>query len=125
MFQAGFHIPRRPKLHEKKSRTKRRESSENQVFLTIIWKGRELACASRTSGEFYRMNILIEDAETKEFLASAGGWTKIADKGAKFATTRAAYAAAKSEPIGKFNIVRYFAGTEQLINMEHGSGKRS
>jgi hypothetical protein len=71
------------------------------------------------------MNILIEDAETREFLASAGGWTKKPDKGVKFATTRAALAAAKTEPIGKFNIVRYFAETEQLINMDHGSGKRA
>jgi len=71
------------------------------------------------------MNILIEDAETQEFLASAGGWTKKPDKGAKFPTTRAALAAAKTEPIGKFNIVRYFAETEQLINMDHGRGKRT
>ena len=71
------------------------------------------------------MNILIEDAETQEFLATAGGWTKKPDKGAKFATTRAAFAAAKTEPIGKFNIVRYFAGTEQLVNMDHGTGKRA
>jgi hypothetical protein len=69
------------------------------------------------------MNILIEDAVTLEFLANGGGWTKKPDKGAKFATTRAAFAAAKGEPIGKFNIVRYFAGTEQLVNMDHGSGK--
>jgi hypothetical protein len=71
------------------------------------------------------MNILIEDAETLEFLAGDGRWTKQPDQGAKFPTTRAAFAAAKGETIGKFNIVRYFAGTEQLINMDHGSGKRA
>ena len=70
------------------------------------------------------MNILIEDAETQEFLASKGHWTKKPAEGASFATTREACAAAKGEPIGKFNIVRYFAGTEQFINLDHGSGLR-
>jgi len=83
----------------------------------------EIACVSGTSVELYRMNILIEDAETREFLASGGGWTKKPDQGAKFATTRAAFAVAKAETMGKFNIVRYFAETAQFINMDHGSGK--
>ena len=32
-------------------------------------------------------------------------------------------AVAKQEPMGKFNIVAYFAVTKQLINMDHGRGK--
>lgn len=69
------------------------------------------------------MNILIENAETLEFLASEGHWTKTPGEGANFPTTRAACAAAKKEQIGKFNIVRYFPATEQFINMDHGTGK--
>ena len=68
------------------------------------------------------MNILIEDAETQEFLTREGRWTKKPDQGASFATTRAACAAAKRELIGKFYIVLYFGDTEQLINLDHGSG---
>jgi hypothetical protein len=69
------------------------------------------------------MNILIENAETQEFLASDGRWTKKSSQGASFATTRAAQSAAKKEPIGKFNIVGQFGESEQLFNLDCGSGK--
>ena len=69
------------------------------------------------------MNILIEDAETLEYLATNGRWTKKPDEGVKFPATQAAFAAAKREPIRKFNIVRYFSGTKQFVNMDHGTGK--
>ena len=69
------------------------------------------------------MNILIENADTREFLAGDGHWTKESSLGASFATTRAAHNAAKREPIGKFNIVGQFAGTEQFFNLDRGSGK--
>jgi hypothetical protein len=69
------------------------------------------------------MNILIEDAETLEFLASNGRWTKKPDEGTNFAATQTAYIAAKREPIRKFNIVRYFSNTKQFVNMDHGTGK--
>jgi hypothetical protein len=69
------------------------------------------------------MNILIENAETLEYLAEDGRWTKKPAEGSSFPATRDAFAAAKNEPIGKFNIVRYFSETEQFINMDHGTGK--
>jgi hypothetical protein len=69
------------------------------------------------------VNILIEEAGTQEYLASEGHWTKKANEAKSFATTRAAYAAAQREPIGKFNFIWYFSNTEQLINLDHGSGK--
>jgi hypothetical protein len=69
------------------------------------------------------MNILIEDAETQEYLTSSGRWTKKPGEGTNFGTTQTAFSAAKKEAIRKFNIVRYFSGTEQFINMDHGSGK--
>ena len=69
------------------------------------------------------MNILIEDAETLEFLASNGRWTKKPGEGTHFTETQTAFTAAKSEPIRKFNIVRYFSDTKQFVNMDNGTGK--
>jgi hypothetical protein len=37
--------------------------------------------------------------------------------------TTAAFAAAKQEPIEKFNIVSYITQTRQFINLDHGRGK--
>jgi len=68
------------------------------------------------------MNILIEDAETLEFLASNGRWTKKPSEGTNFTETQTAYTAAKREPIRKFNIVRYFSGTKTIC--QHGSRDR-
>jgi hypothetical protein len=69
------------------------------------------------------MNILIEDAETLEYLTSSRLWTKNAATGKDFGATSAAFAIAKKEPIGRFNIVGYNADTKQLINLHHGKGK--
>jgi hypothetical protein len=69
------------------------------------------------------MNILIEDAETLEYLDANGLWTKNAAEGKSFGATGAAFQAAKKEPIGRFNIVSYISKTEQFINMDHGRGK--
>jgi hypothetical protein len=69
------------------------------------------------------MNILIEDAETLEYLAKDGLWTKNVAEGKNFEATEAAFDVAKKEPIGKFNIVYYITQTEQFINMDHGRGK--
>ena len=68
------------------------------------------------------MTILIEDAESLEFFGDDGQWTKNAEDGKSFESARSAYAAAKKEPIRKFNIVRYFAQNGQFVNMDHGSG---
>ncbi len=69
------------------------------------------------------MNILIEDAETLEYLAGDNKWTKKVSEGRTFKATEAAYQVAKKEPIGRFNIVFYIAQTEQFINMNHGRGR--
>jgi len=69
------------------------------------------------------MNILIEDAEKLEYLTAANIWTKKAAEGKVFRTTADAFANAKQQPIGKFNIVAYLSITNQLINMNRGSGK--
>ena len=38
------------------------------------------------------MNILVENAERREYLANNGEWTKNADEGRDFGSTQAAYA---------------------------------
>ena len=69
------------------------------------------------------MNILIEDAETLEYLAENGQWTNNAAKAKSFGATHVAFEAAKKELIRKFNIVSYIAQTKQFINLDHGRGK--
>ncbi len=69
------------------------------------------------------MNILIEDAEKLEYLTSNSLWAKNAATGKNFGATGAAFAAAKKEPIGRFNIVGHNTETGQFINLNHGKGK--
>ena len=71
------------------------------------------------------MNILIEDAEKLEYLTSGNLWTKSTATAKDFGATRAAFAAARLEPIGRFNIVGYNAETKQFVNLNHGKGKGS
>jgi hypothetical protein len=68
------------------------------------------------------MCILIENAEEVGYLTDLGQWTKKPSEGACFASTGAAYAVAKKQPIHKFNIVQYFGLNSQFINLDHGSG---
>jgi hypothetical protein len=69
------------------------------------------------------MNILIEDAETLQYLTRDNHWTKNASEGKNFGATGTAFDIAKKEPIGKFNIVFYISQTKQFINLGHGRGK--
>jgi len=68
------------------------------------------------------MNIIIEDAESLKFFTGEGQWTKNADDGKHYAGTIQAYNAAKSEPIGKFNVTGYIAETRQLVSLRNGRG---
>ena len=69
------------------------------------------------------MKILIENAESAEFLTTHGTWTKKAADGRQFGNTVLAFDVAKKESIGKFNIVCHIPATNQFINMNHGKGK--
>ena len=69
------------------------------------------------------MKILIENADSLEFLTTSGTWSKNAAEGKQFGTTLTAFDAAKKEIVGKFNIVCHIAQTNQFINMSHGKGK--
>jgi hypothetical protein len=65
----------------------------------------------------------IENAEEVEYLTEHGQWTKKPSEGACFASTGAAYAVAKKQPIHQFNIVQFFGLNGQFINLDHGSGR--
>ncbi len=69
------------------------------------------------------MNILIEDAETLQYLTGDSRWTKNVSEGKTFEATRTAFQAAKRESIGRFNIVCYIPQTRQFINLDHGRGR--
>ena len=69
------------------------------------------------------MNILIENAESLEYLTEANLWSKKPADGKNFGGVRTALAIAKKEAIGKFNIVWFIKDTKQFINMEHGRGQ--
>ncbi|MDR3456989.1 MAG: hypothetical protein P4N60_06050 [Verrucomicrobiae bacterium] len=68
------------------------------------------------------MNILIENAESLEYLTENNQWSKKPSDGKNFGGTKTAMTAAKKEAIGKFNIVWYIQETKQFINMSHGRG---
>lgn len=69
------------------------------------------------------INIMIENADSLEYLTVDNHWTKIAAEGKHFPRTGAAFDVAKKEAIGKFNIVGYVSETRQFINLNHGRGR--
>ena len=69
------------------------------------------------------MNIMIENADSLEYLTGDNLWTKNAANGKHFLRTGAAFDVAKKESIGKFNIVGYITETRQFINLNHGRGR--
>jgi hypothetical protein len=70
------------------------------------------------------MKTLVEDAEKLEYLTSDSHWTKNAGAAKDFGTTGTAFDFAKQEPMGQFNIIGFFPGTNQFINLNHGQGRR-
>jgi hypothetical protein len=69
------------------------------------------------------MNILIENAESLEYLTENNQWSKKPAEGKNFGGVKSALAIAKKEAIGKFNIVWFIKETKQFINMDHGRGQ--
>jgi hypothetical protein len=68
------------------------------------------------------MQILIQNAETLEYLTNESNWSKNPMKGKLFSTSRLALRAARLEAIGEFNIVCYIPRTKEFINLDHGQG---
>ena len=71
------------------------------------------------------MNILIENAESLEYLTENNSWSKKPADGKNFGAIKTALITAKKEAIGKFNIVWYLTETKQFINLDHGRGSAS
>src|SRR2546425_10241078 len=71
------------------------------------------------------MNVLIENAESREYVANNGEWTKHAADGRDFGATQAAFEAATRAPIGQFNIVCCILQKPGfiIIPMDQGTGK--
>lgn len=69
------------------------------------------------------MNILVENADSLEYLTDAGQWTKDPRGGKRFPASAVAYQFAKREVIGKFNIVGHIPASNQFVNLDHGRGK--
>ena len=69
------------------------------------------------------MNIMIEDAESLEYLTKDNHWTKNPADGRPFPKIIAAFDVAKKELMGRFNIVGYIPETRQFINLNHGRGR--
>jgi hypothetical protein len=68
------------------------------------------------------MTILIENAETHEYLTKDGRWTRKMDQAATFQTSTLAKQSATGFPIGGFNIVGVFRTSAQLVNLDAGRG---
>lgn len=68
------------------------------------------------------MNIIIENNDTLEYLASAGSWSKNPLAGKCFSDVAVAFRVAKQEAVGKFNIVCHIPQTNQFINLKNGRG---
>jgi hypothetical protein len=68
------------------------------------------------------MTILIENAETQEYLTRDGRWTRKMDQAATFRTSTLAKESAVTFPIGGFNIIGGFPTSAQLVNLDEGVG---
>jgi len=69
------------------------------------------------------MNIMIENAESSQYLNADSQWTNSAADAKHFPRTGTAFDVAKKAAIGKFNIVGYISETRQFINLNHGRGR--
>ena len=69
------------------------------------------------------MHIIIENAESMEYFTGDGLWSKDALDARQYGGTGQAFRVAKLEPVGRFNIVGYFPGNRQFVNLDHGRGK--
>jgi hypothetical protein len=68
------------------------------------------------------MKIVIENAETQEFLTADGKWTRNSKQAAVYSNTTTAKARGASAPIGRFNVVGTFKDSPQITNLDEGSG---
>jgi hypothetical protein len=68
------------------------------------------------------MTILIENADTQEYLTKDGRWTKKSQEAATYRTSTLAREFAAAAPIGRFNVIGSFKSTGQLVSLDEGVG---
>lgn len=79
-------------------------------------------CVRSQSGKLWNMTILIENAETHEYLSRDGRWTRKMEQAATFRTSTLAKESALAFPIGVFNVIGTFQTSAQLVNLDAGCG---
>jgi hypothetical protein len=70
------------------------------------------------------MTILIENAETQEYLTTDGRWTKKMEQAATYRTSTLAKASATTAAIGRFNIIGAVRKSSQIVNLDDGCGAK-
>jgi hypothetical protein len=68
------------------------------------------------------MRILIENAETLQYLTADGAWTKEPNAAATYRTSTVAKEHGKTAPIGRFNVIGAFKNSPQITNLDDGCG---
>ena len=71
------------------------------------------------------MKIIIENAETLEFLMPDGGWTKDVKRAATYQNSDKAKERGAQVAMGRFNVVGSFTAWPQLTNLDEGFGTTS
>jgi len=70
------------------------------------------------------MTILVENAETFEYLTADGRWTKKIDQAATYRSSTLAKASATGAAIGRFNIIGAVRKSSQIVNLDEGCGEK-
>ena len=70
------------------------------------------------------MTILVENADTLEYLTTDGRWTKKMDQAATYRSSTLAKASANSAAIGRFNIIGANQKSSQIVNLDEGCGAK-
>jgi hypothetical protein len=70
------------------------------------------------------MRIIIENAETNEFLTADGTWTKDAKHAMAYQTSEKAKERGSQVAMGRFNVVGSFSVWPQLTNLDEGIGTK-
>ena len=70
------------------------------------------------------MTILVENAETLEYLTTDGRWTNKMERAATYRSSTLAKASATSAAIGRFNIIGAVAKSSQIVNLDEGVGAK-
>jgi len=71
------------------------------------------------------MTILIENADTLEYLAKDGRWSKKVTDALTYRTSTLAREHGVTVPVARFNVVGVFKNSPQMVNLDEGVGAGS